>query len=156
MMSDKNDTEDREDPSAQTLSAENTGTAEKAYKVGYGRPPLNRQFKPGCSGNPKGRAKGSRNLKTVVQQAASRPIRVRKNGKVQTTTTLEAMVENAALKAAQGDTKALITFVGLLARSGALNEADHTSATSWPEADDAIIKDYMRRHGHGTNDAEND
>jgi Family of unknown function (DUF5681) len=110
----------------------------------------------GLLGQSQGACQGSRNLKTVVQQAASRPIRVRKNGKVQTTTTLEAMVENAALKAAQGDTKALITFVGLLARSGALNEADDTSATSWPEADDAIIKDYMRRHGHGTNDAEND
>jgi hypothetical protein len=53
-------------------------------------------------------------------------------------------------------TKALITFVGLLARSGALNEGDNTSATSLPETDDAIIKDYMRRHGHGTNDAGND
>jgi len=156
MMSNENDTEDCEDPSAETPSAENTGTAEKTYKVGYRRPPLNRQFKPGCSGNPKGRAKGSRNLKSVVLQAAGRPIRVRKNGKVQTTTTLEAMVENAALKAAQGDAKALTTFVGLLARSGALNEADDASATSLSETDDAIIKDYMRRHGHGTNDAGNE
>ena len=31
------------------------------YEVGYGKPPKSRQWKPGQSGNPKGRPKGARN-----------------------------------------------------------------------------------------------
>ena len=37
--------------------------------VGYGRPPVNRQFKPGQSGNPRGRPKGSKNFATIFAEA---------------------------------------------------------------------------------------
>ena len=51
--------------------------------VGYRRPPVNRQFKPGQSGNPKGRPKGSKNFVTTFAEVLSRPIKVRdrNNGK---------------------------------------------------------------------------
>jgi hypothetical protein len=39
------------------------------YSVGYGRPPITSRFKPGVSGNIKGRPKGSKNLKTVSNPA---------------------------------------------------------------------------------------
>jgi len=38
------------------------------YAVGYCRPPLHSRFKPGQSGNPSGRVKGSKNLKTLFHQ----------------------------------------------------------------------------------------
>ena len=44
-----------------TAQAEQPTTAPKQYEVGYGKPPKSTQFKPGRSGNPKGRTKGSRN-----------------------------------------------------------------------------------------------
>ena len=34
------------------------------FSVGYGKPPAHTQFKPGQSGNPKGRRKGQRNVRT--------------------------------------------------------------------------------------------
>ena len=34
------------------------------HKIGYGRPPRHSQYKPGQSGYPRGRPKGSRNFKT--------------------------------------------------------------------------------------------
>ena len=152
-MSHNEGSEDPSDPGAQTS---NTEAADQDYKVGYRRPPLNGRFKPGRSGNPRGRVKGSRNARSVVLQAANRPVRVRTNGKVRKVTTLEAMVENAALKAAQGDPKALAAFIGLMLRTGALNEPDDDiSATSLPEEDEAIIKDYMRRYSRGASEVEN-
>nr|MBA3241403.1 hypothetical protein [Acidobacteriota bacterium] len=37
------------------------------YTVGYGKPPREHRFQPGLSGNPKGRRKGARGLKTDLQ-----------------------------------------------------------------------------------------
>ena len=43
-----------------------------SYAVGYRRPPLHSRFKPGQSGNPSGRSKGSQNLKTMFEQVLTR------------------------------------------------------------------------------------
>jgi uncharacterized protein DUF5681 len=47
-------------------------------RVGYGRPPLMTRFRPGQSGNPRGRPKGARNLSTVVAAALSERVAVNK------------------------------------------------------------------------------
>ena len=42
------------------------------HSVGYGRPPEATRFKPGQSGNPKGRPKGSKNLRTLFAEELRR------------------------------------------------------------------------------------
>ena len=80
--------------------------------VGYGRPPVNRQFKPGQSGNPRGRPKGSKNLLTIFAEAMSRPVTVRdKKGKIRRLSKLELMVEVMVNKALAGDPKAFAMVV---------------------------------------------
>jgi hypothetical protein len=49
--------------------------------VGYRRPPRNRQFKPGQSGNPTGRPKGAKNFATALAEELDAPITATENGK---------------------------------------------------------------------------
>ena len=51
------------------------------YAVGNKKPPRHTQFKPGFSGNPDGRPKGSVNLRTRVRQGLRKSIMVNKNGR---------------------------------------------------------------------------
>ena len=80
--------------------------------VGYRRPPVNRQFKPGQSGNPRGKPKGSKNFPTMFAEAMSRPVTVRdKKGKIRRLSKQELMVEVMVNKALAGDPKAFAAVV---------------------------------------------
>lgn len=47
------------------------------YEVGYGKPPKHSQFKPGQSGNPRGRSKGARSLKVIAREVFLEKVLVR-------------------------------------------------------------------------------
>ena len=49
--------------------------------VGYARPPIASRFKPGNSGNPRGRPRNSRNLKTIIQGALTAPVVLREGAR---------------------------------------------------------------------------
>jgi Family of unknown function (DUF5681) len=53
--------------------------AEGDEPVGYRRPPIGTRFRPGQSGNPRGRPKGARNLSTVVAAALGERVAVTEN-----------------------------------------------------------------------------
>jgi hypothetical protein len=53
---------------------------ERDYEVGYGKPPRHTRFKPGRSGNPRGRPSGSKNLSTLLNEALNEPVIVAENG----------------------------------------------------------------------------
>ena len=40
--------------------------------IGYGRPPMHTRFKPGQSGNVRGRPRGSKNLTTTIVKSLNR------------------------------------------------------------------------------------
>lgn len=66
-------------------------------------PPKHTQFKPGTSGNPKGRPRGSRNFKTVLQHELDDRVQIRENGKVKRVAKLDAAVKTNIAKTIQGD-----------------------------------------------------
>jgi hypothetical protein len=62
------------------------------YEVGKGRPPQRTRWKPGQSGNPKGRPKGVKNLNTILIETLGQKIEVRVKGKTRKITVLEGIV----------------------------------------------------------------
>ena len=63
------------------------------YEVGYGRPPQHSRFKPGQSGNPKGRPRGSKSPFTLLREELRQPVTMREGDKVTSITKLEAIMK---------------------------------------------------------------
>jgi hypothetical protein len=83
--------------------------------VGYGRPPMHSRFKPGQSGNPRGRKPKTTAL---IEQSAgilSEPVKTRdKAGRKQTLRMLEASYLALCKKALTGDRSALLDVMRTL------------------------------------------
>lgn len=65
-------------------------------EIGYKNPPKNTQFKKGESGNPAGRPKGSRNVKTILNEVLAAEIPVTIGGKTKIISKKEAMIHKLA------------------------------------------------------------
>ena len=114
-----------------------------AYEVGYRRPPLSGQFKPGKTGNPKGRPKGSRNFLTLLEQELAKPVVVNENGKKKTISRMQAMTKRLVTDALQGDQKALLTLVKILRRTGRFEQTDIEGLL--PDNYESILDTYVAR-----------
>lgn len=54
--------------------SEKVSLISREFKVGYGCPPLHTRFKPGQSGNPKGRVKGRPSLTHAYRRLLAMPV----------------------------------------------------------------------------------
>jgi hypothetical protein len=86
---------------------------DRSYEVGYGKPPKHSRFKPGQSGNPKGRKPGSKNVMTVLEETLFSPVKVRENGKIRRVSAIQACLLNLRNQAIKGDPKALDRIIRL-------------------------------------------
>ena len=84
------------------------------YLIGKGRPPLHTRFRPGQSGNPKGRPKGRRNVKSELREIAARKILVRDGDRERRFSLAAANVLAHALKGAKGDARSSAVFFNRL------------------------------------------
>ncbi len=83
-------------------------------KVGYGKPPRHNRFKKGQSGNPSGRRKGSRGIKTDLHAELAAPHTIHINGKPERGTRQQLMVRTLTTRAATGDVKAAALLLPLI------------------------------------------
>jgi hypothetical protein len=84
------------------------------HEIGYKHPPKRTQFRPGISGNPKGRPKGRRNVATVVRRTLEEKVIINENGIRKTVTKLEAAIKQLANKAVSGDLNAMRQLLPVL------------------------------------------
>ena len=85
---------------------------EPTEKVGPGKPPRHTRFKPGQSGNPKGRPKGSKNFATILQQQLTQKITIT-DGKPRRVTVQEVIARRLATDSMKGTTKAMELLIRL-------------------------------------------
>lgn len=86
------------------------------YEVGYGRPPKHTQFKPGQSGNPRGRPKGTKNLKADLMEELGERIVVREGDATRRVSKQRAVVKTLVAKALKGDARSGSLLTGLMMR----------------------------------------
>src|SRR3954454_9468437 len=83
----------------------------KTYEVGFCRPPVHTRFKPGQSGNPSGRVKGSKNLKTLFHQLLNEEIPLQEGAQSKTVTNAEALTRPLIIGALKDDSRNLMTLM---------------------------------------------
>ena len=116
---------------------------DKPYDVGYGKPPKASQFKPGQSGNPKGRPKGTKNLATDLQEELEEKILISESGQQLKTTKQRAMLKTLMAKALKGDVRAADSVIKLIV--GLLNMRDDATDDHIEEDDLEILKAYQQQ-----------
>lgn len=105
------------------------------YDVGYGKPPTKTRFRPGQSGNPKGKPKGAKNakpslseerIKSLIMEEAYRTIPIVERGRRTSIPMMTAILRAVAMNAAKGNNRAAILFTTLVSKT----EADNSKLAS--------------------------
>lgn len=125
------------------MSNDDTTTpSDEDYKVGYGKPPKQTQFKPGQSGNPKGRSKGTKNLKTELMEMLAEMILVRDGDRTRQVSNQRAFLMALLSRAFKGDAKAAGHLIGLMIRLTNTGEATSQSDVTFDENEIEILQAY--------------
>ena len=91
---------------------------------GYGRPPIEWQFKKGVSGNPKGRPPGAKSLKTQLREALRARIVVPDGDGLRIISVAQGLIEKQIELGLAGSDRATLALFRLAAAFGALDEQE--------------------------------
>lgn len=123
-----------------------------SFEIGYRKPPKDKRFKKGQSGNPKGRPTGSNNFMTLLDRELRQPITITENGKKKKITRLSAMTKRLVGSAMQGDYKALSTLIDILRKEAPSESKDPEIMLT--DDYEAILEDYVARRAKNPKSAE--
>jgi hypothetical protein len=114
--------------------------AARTHTVGYGKPPSAHQFKPGQSGNSKGRPKGSRSEATILQELLQHKVALNERGKTRKIILLEAILRKVAEDSLRGNTKS-ISFLLNRYQAAAVGDAGPADIS---QDDQAVLDAFLR------------
>lgn len=113
----------------------------KANDVGYGKPPRAYQFKPGESGNPKGRKKGVKNEATILRELLQHKVSLTERGRTRKINLLEAILRKVAEDGLKGNIK---STAFLLNRYHAVSTGNDGVQHSLDDDDKAVLEAYLK------------
>lgn len=114
--------------------------------IGYGRPPRHTRWKKGQSGNPSGRPKGARGLKTDLRAELITRMEISMNGKRVSGTRQQLMLRTLSARAAAGDVRAARILIDLVLQVfGPEDEGSGTKQLS--RTDQQILDELLGRGG---------
>jgi hypothetical protein len=119
--------------------------APRDYEVGYGKPPRHTRFKKGQSGNPRGRPSGSKNLKTLLNEALNERVVVTEEGGRRHITKREAIVTQLVNRSATADLRALKILLDTLRDMEGQTEPASSETAEFSEADEKVIEQLRAR-----------
>jgi hypothetical protein len=108
-------------------------SAEDDDKVGYCRPPKHSRFKPGQSGNPRGRPRKNRSIEAMIKSELDQTVVLKEGGREIRLSKREALIKQLVNRAISGDLKPMQLVLAHLEKH---KEIEPFSAT---EADDAEL-----------------
>ncbi len=111
--------------------------SDEPYRVGYRCPPRRTQFKPGQSGNPKGREKGRKNIYTEALEILGERIKVNEGDRQRFLAIQTVILKGMAADAAQGNAKARDQVLRLIAQIDAVDTGSRPLSAA--TAEDAEI-----------------
>ena len=117
------------------------------YDVGYKKTSKSTQFKKGQSGNPRGRPKGSRSLKSTIEKSFRRKVTMRENGQTRQVTVIEAVLAKQLESAMKGNLKSAELILKYSMMVGDRDDAQlDLDAGNGPtlEDDQATIRELMK------------
>lgn len=95
------------------------------YEVGFRNPPKEHQFPKGTSGNPMGRPKGTRNLKTDLLEELGEMVKVREGDQDRRISKQRALIKTQVARALNGNDRAAAKIIDLYVKVIGL---DHDAA----------------------------
>jgi hypothetical protein len=112
---------------------------------GYGRPPSDDRIKPARSGNPSGRPKGARSLRSDFNRVLTKRVQIREGGKPRYARRQEVILLKLLAKALQGHTKAAGQLLAMWAKREFRDTAPSRSHVA-SNNDRAIIEEFLRQN----------
>ena len=109
--------------------------------VGYCKPPKHTRFKPGQSGNPKGKPRGSGGLRTELRSELGELVTITENGKSRRIPKRRIVIKALTAKALKGDVRAAEKIMQLVIQAEGF-EDPKSECNRLSDADRQII-DYL-------------
>ena len=122
--------------------------------VGYKSPPDHTKWKKGRSGNPSGRKKGQRNLKTDLAEELSEVIQISEGGRARQLTKQRALLKALTARAIKGDARASSLILGLMTRL--LDPHVDEPESDLGAADQALLDAFLAQRSSTTKGASNE
>src|SRR6267378_1555417 len=87
---------------------------ERAYGIGYGKPPRQTQFEPGRSGNPTGRPRGAKNFATALEAELRATVPVTENGRRRKLSKQQILAKRLVNQAIEANPKFMALLVNVV------------------------------------------